>query len=116
LYHPGSHILAELKVNDPAALLNYQSFKDLINDTIQKLGLEKVGEVYHQFENAGYTGMVCLTESHISIHTWPEYNIVTYDVFLSNFKRDNTEKVHAIHQQIQLLFKGELIRETELKR
>ncbi|MES2558859.1 MAG: S-adenosylmethionine decarboxylase [Bacteroidota bacterium] len=116
MYNPGSHVLAELKVSDTTLLCEYYAFKDLLDNLIEKHGLQKVGEVYHQFDCAGYTGMVCLTESHISIHTWPEFGIITYDVFLSNFRRDNTEKVHAIHEAIRLFFDGAIIQQTELKR
>lgn len=61
---------------------------------IHQHGLTKVGEVYHQFGDDGYTAVVCLTESQISIHTWPEFNRVTFDVFLSNFMNYNPQLLH----------------------
>ncbi len=36
----------------------------------------------HEFPGGGVTGVVMLAESHISIHTWPEYDYAAIDVFL----------------------------------
>ncbi len=40
-----------------------------------------LGTVSHKFEPQGVTAMVLLAESHISLHSWPEYNYVAVDVF-----------------------------------
>jgi S-adenosylmethionine decarboxylase len=40
-----------------------------------------MGEVTHQFEPHGVTALGLLAESHISIHTWPEYGYAACDVF-----------------------------------
>ena len=37
----------------------------------------------HPFEeNHGVSGMIILAESHISIHTWPEYQFAAMDIFM----------------------------------
>jgi S-adenosylmethionine decarboxylase len=36
----------------------------------------------HAFATGGVTGIVLLAESHLSIHTWPEYGIAAVDVFM----------------------------------
>lgn len=33
-------------------------------------------------ENEGFTATLILAESHMSIHTWPEYNLATVDIFM----------------------------------
>lgn len=35
-----------------------------------------------KFPSGGYTGVVLLAESHITIHTWPEYSYVAIDIFM----------------------------------
>jgi S-adenosylmethionine decarboxylase len=40
-------------------------------------------ENWHHFgESSGYTGVVVLAESHLSIHTWPEVGYAAIDVFM----------------------------------
>lgn len=39
-------------------------------------------KLHHFGENQGVTGVALLAESHISIHTWPEYRYAAIDVFM----------------------------------
>jgi S-adenosylmethionine decarboxylase len=116
LYQPGAHILSELKVKNIELLQNVSSFKVYLEQLIQQHELEQIGETYHQFPEAGFTALVCLTESHISVHTWPEFEYLTFDVFLSNFKRDNSAKTQAIAEGIIKYFEGEIIQFQTIKR
>jgi len=36
---------------------------------------------FHKFSPCGVTGFVCVSESHFSIHTWPENNYAAIDIF-----------------------------------
>lgn len=36
---------------------------------------------FHQFNPIGISGMVIISESHISIHTWPEHCYAAVDIF-----------------------------------
>ncbi len=53
-------------------LMSHKIFKSFVELLMEEFNLTSVGEVYHDFPNGGFTGVVCLTESHLSIHTWPE--------------------------------------------
>jgi S-adenosylmethionine decarboxylase proenzyme len=35
----------------------------------------------HKFPIQGITGVILLAESHIAIHTWPEYDYMAVDIF-----------------------------------
>ncbi len=100
MYQAGLHLISEFKVADPELLKDSVYIKHHLDELIKENDLTKVGEVYHQFENSGYTAVICLTESHISIHTWPEYNRVTFDVFLSNYLKYNNNTAHTIHNRV----------------
>ncbi len=45
-----------------------------------------VNECFHEFSPYGVTGVLVISESHISIHTWPEFEYVAVDVFSCNNK------------------------------
>ncbi|MBD1385046.1 S-adenosylmethionine decarboxylase [Mucilaginibacter rigui] len=115
-YQPGLHILAEFSAADIAFFSASAPCKLFFDNLISRYSLEKVGEVYHDFDGAGFTGVVCLTESHLSIHTWPEFNLATFDIFLSNYQKDNSEKVRAIYHEILSFFEATEIKKTELVR
>lgn len=102
-YNPGLHIASTLKTQS-VHLKDASTCKIFYDSIIKKLNLHKVGEVYHEFDNKSFTAVICLTESHISIHTWPEYGHVTFDVFLSNYKEDNTVKARSIYEETLAFF------------
>ncbi|MDI9342108.1 MAG: S-adenosylmethionine decarboxylase [Sediminibacterium sp.] len=97
VYKEGLHLISEFSVADTTLIKDMELVTAYFNTCIDTFGLQKVGEVYHQFPESGYTAVVCLTESHISIHTWPEFNRVTFDVFLSNYQKYNNETAEKIH-------------------
>ncbi|HET6224981.1 MAG TPA: S-adenosylmethionine decarboxylase, partial [Bacteroidia bacterium] len=92
------------------------TLKKYLDRVITENNLTKVGEVYHQFEGSGYTAVICLTESHISIHTWPEFNRVTFDVFLSNFMKYNNDIANSIHDGVLALLDATDVQKTVLNR
>jgi S-adenosylmethionine decarboxylase len=105
-YAPGLHVLATFGA--PAARLRDAAGSQLFFAAlIARLGLTCVGEVYHVFaENAGFTAVLALTESHLSIHTWPEHGLATFDVFLSNFRQDNHATVRQVYCETLAFYEG----------
>jgi len=47
----------------------------------ERCGFTVVGRSFHQFEPQGTTGVLVLSESHFSAHTYPELNKIYIDVF-----------------------------------
>ncbi|MES2837030.1 MAG: S-adenosylmethionine decarboxylase [Bacteroidota bacterium] len=116
LYKKGLHIISDFSVSNPEILKDSSIVKRFFNNAISANGLVNVGEIYHEFENSGYTAVICLTESHISIHTWPEFNKVTFDVFLSNYLKENDIIVESIHNELIKLLGGVEINTVKLNR
>ena len=67
-------------------------------------GLSAVGELFHRFAlgtpqgeaPAGITGVVLLAESHLAVHTWPEIEAATLDVYVCNLGADNSTRAEAL--------------------
>jgi S-adenosylmethionine decarboxylase len=114
--HGGLHIISNFESFETSLLEEFAAFQSYIGQAIEKLMLKKVGEVYHNFEGGGFTAVVCLSESHLSIHTWPQKNYVTFDVFLSNFSQDNSPKAKLIYEQTIKFFSGKVLLETTIER
>lgn len=115
-YNKGTHLIATLYTNDNQSLNTYEAFRTLTDDLIASYQLQKLGEVYHNFMPSGYTGVVCLSESHLSIHTWPEHGKINIDIYLSNYLRNNDGTVDNIYNAIKAHFNATVEQEQYLKR
>lgn len=40
-----------------------------------------VADVFHEFNPHGLSGVVVIAESHIAIHSWPEHQCASVDIF-----------------------------------
>ncbi len=46
-----------------------------------KCGAQVLGDSFHAFSPQGVSGVVVIAESHLFIHTWPEYGYAAADIF-----------------------------------
>ncbi|MAQ55082.1 MAG: adenosylmethionine decarboxylase [SAR202 cluster bacterium] len=77
----GSHLLLELKDCNSELLNDLSYIRKAMIETAQEVGATIVGESFHHFSPQGVTGILAIAESHISIHTWPEYGYAAADIF-----------------------------------
>ncbi|HXU27705.1 MAG TPA: S-adenosylmethionine decarboxylase [Bacteroidia bacterium] len=115
-YKPGLHLLLNIKTSSVNELSLSLSWKNFIADQISKFKLTTVGEAFHEFEGGGFTAIHGLTESHVSIHTWPEYNYCTCDIFLSNYKNENSNIVKEIGKAVVDFYKSTDFEWKEIER
>ena len=116
VYLPGLHVLGSIHTDQSILLTEYSDFKNWLNQKIVSYELTPLGDFYHSFEGGGYTGMICLTESHIAFHTWPEYNLLTIDIFLSNYQKENDDKARGLFEACVNYFKATSVDKKEVKR
>ncbi len=84
----GRHIIAELYGVSKDLISKREEVERIMEEVVKEAELTKVGSIYKQFNPHGVTGIVLIAESHISIHTWPEYELVNLDVFTcGDFKK-----------------------------
>jgi len=77
----GRHCLLEV-YGCPEALLNDPDFiRRVLVEAAHRAGTTLLNQVIHQFDPYGVTALGLLAESHISIHTWPEYGFAAIDMF-----------------------------------
>lgn len=99
----GLHILAEFHrcAGERRFLENAQELAALCRRACDEAGLTPMAEAFHQFPGAGATGAVVLAESHLAIHTWPELDAVTLDLYVCNFSQDNRAAAEAAYAALQ---------------
>ena len=69
----GRHILAEFFECDPNVLNNPKLVEKYMLQAALECGATVVNKCFHLFAPHGVSGVVIISESHLAIHTWPEY-------------------------------------------
>ena len=103
----GLHIIADLyNCQKGDLLVSADKLRELCVNACIGAGLTVVGQHFYQFDGAdgtqlgGSTGAVVLAESHLAIHTWPERDGATLDVYVCNYTCDNTGKAEAVYKTL----------------
>jgi S-adenosylmethionine decarboxylase len=104
MYALGRHILAEIYGCDEGTLNNRKLIEEIMVESALKAGAEVREVAFHKFSPQGVSGVVVISESHLTIHTWPELGYAAVDVFTCGEKVNPwdacnylTEKFNAKH-------------------
>lgn len=99
----GRHVLADLYGCDAQLLANPAQIEHLLLGVALAAGATVLQSHFHHFgEDQGVTGVLLLMESHISIHTWPEYGYAAIDLFMCG-----QAQIDAAMQYLQLQLSSE---------
>ena len=77
----GAHLLLELNECDAELLDDLDCVREILMRAAADAGATIVGDTVHKFDPVGVTGVVAIAESHIGVHTWPEYSYAAADIF-----------------------------------
>lgn len=77
----GRHLLLELFDCDFDAISTVESVKGAMIEAAKRAQATIVDVVFHEFNPFGVSGVVVIAESHLSIHSWPEYRYAAVDIF-----------------------------------
>ena len=108
----GRHIIVEFYDCNPDALNDFNLVKTEMVEAAKNAGATIVGEVFHKFSPHGVSGAVVIAESHLSIHTWPEYNYAALDLFTCG----TTVDPWKAFAYLQKVLGAKRTSQTELKR
>ena len=84
----GKHILAEYFECECTYLDSEAAIKNLMLEAASRSGATIVGNIFHHFSPQGVTGVVVIAESHLAIHTWPEFRYASVDLFTCGTRVD----------------------------
>lgn len=77
----GKHILAEFILISPALINDTNALIDTTKNLINQSGATLIETKIYEFEPNGFTIFFVLKESHVSIHSYPEFGAMFLDVF-----------------------------------
>ena len=76
-----------VRIQNKKSLTDLDVFKKAINQIATKASLSVVGSAFHLFNTPqAVSGVLLLSESHLAIHTWPEYSTAVLDIFSCSSK------------------------------
>lgn len=89
---------------------------DFIQSTMLKAtrasGATIISHDFHQFSPHGVSGVIVIAESHVSIHSWPEYDYAAVDIFTCG----DTIDAGAIRDHLKKEFEAQRISQKEIER
>lgn len=77
----GTHLLVEYYDCDKQILNNLGKIRKYMLEAARECGATVVNDIFHLFNPHGVSGVVVIAESHLAIHTWPEYGFAAVDLF-----------------------------------
>lgn len=77
----GTHIIAELFNCNEFHINNLKKVEEVLTAAAELSKATIIQPFFHKFSPYGISGVIVIAESHITIHTWPEYGYAAVDVF-----------------------------------
>ncbi|SDJ65322.1 adenosylmethionine decarboxylase [Salimicrobium halophilum] len=77
----GHHVLGELWNCDRKLLEDIKYIERLFVNAALQAGAEVREVAFHQFAPQGVSGVVLISESHLTIHSFPEHNYASIDIY-----------------------------------
>jgi len=77
----GRHLLVEYHGCDRTILNDLDLIRRYMLEAARRTGATILKDVFHAFSPHGVSGVVVIAESHLAIHTWPEYGYAAVDLF-----------------------------------
>ena len=108
----GTHYLSSFLECDPKRLQDKSQFVEALTLGIQKSGATLLQECTHAFDNESFTSVFLLSESHCSVHTYPEHKSVFIDLFTCGDHCD----YHAFEETVKTFLKPNQVVFSVVKR
>jgi S-adenosylmethionine decarboxylase len=72
-----------------------------LREMVDALDVNLLDLKVYPFSPVGVTGMAIVSESHLVIHTWPEYGYAAVDIFTCGAPRDPQDAVNVLRERYQ---------------
>jgi len=96
----GIQLLAEIWDCDGDRLNDIEGIEETMIRAANKSGAEIRKVAFHRFEPQGVSGVVVISESHLTIHTWPEMAYAAVDIFTCGEHVDPWDALESITQDL----------------
>ena len=108
----GRQILVEFYDCDQSKLNDVSYVETSLIQAAKASHATLISHNFHKFSPYGISGVVVIAESHIAIHTWPEYNYAAVDIFTCG----DTIDPWVIQEYLKESFESKNVSSMEMKR
>jgi S-adenosylmethionine decarboxylase len=108
----GRQILVEYYHCNPEIINDVTEIESILLEGTKRAKASIISHNFHKFSPHGVSGTIVIAESHIAIHTWPEYNYAAVDIFTCG----ETIDPWIIQEFVKERFESKSISSMELKR
>ena len=97
----GRHLIVEYADCNNNVLDDIALLEEYMKESVRQAGATIVKSVFHRYNPQGVSGVVVIAESHISIHTWPEYGYASVDFFTCGESVDPYKAFEYMKEKLQ---------------
>ncbi|MCR4398524.1 MAG: adenosylmethionine decarboxylase [Firmicutes bacterium] len=97
----GRHVLAEVYGCNRSILDDTVKVQQVMVNAALKAGADVREVAFHKFHPQGVSGVVVISESHVAVHTWPEYGYAAVDVFTCGTRVDPWDVMSSILRDLE---------------
>ncbi|MBI4964323.1 MAG: S-adenosylmethionine decarboxylase proenzyme [Desulfomonile tiedjei] len=97
----GIHLLIELWSCNTQKIDNLDYLETILSQAAEAAGATVLKTAFQDFNPQGVSGVVVIAESHLTIHTWPEYGYAAVDVFTCGTKVDPWKAAGFLKQELE---------------
>jgi len=97
----GRHLLAELSECGSPIINDLPQLETVMKEAARLSGATVVDSVFHRYNPQGLSGLIIIAESHLSIHTWPEYNYAAVDCFTCGTNTDPRKALDYLVEKLE---------------
>jgi len=108
----GRQILVEYYDCNPELLKDESYIEEAMVQACIEGKATVVTHTFHSFSPCGVSGVVVIAESHVAIHTWPEYGYAAVDIFTCG----ETIEPWILYNYLKASFESKQTSQMELKR
>ena len=96
----GKHMICDIKnIKNTNLLNNAENLKKLLKHICTKFDFNVLGELSHIFTPEGCSIIFLLSESHMTIHTFPERKYIAFDIYTCRQYKDDSDYIQ-IHNYL----------------
>ncbi|PKK84175.1 MAG: S-adenosylmethionine decarboxylase proenzyme [candidate division Zixibacteria bacterium HGW-Zixibacteria-1] len=97
----GRHLVAEMADCNSKILNDIQLLEKEMKEAARVSGATVVKSTFHRYNPQGLSGIIVIAESHLSIHTWPEYGYAAIDCFTCGSSVDPWKALEYIKNALE---------------